>query len=456
MAKRGPAATTRTLAVGAAVVLACATLYLLAGSWTPAHHPNGAGGGADAEVAVFFERDDWDDFRGAALAVARAGRAREVAEAEGAIVLEAPRSRRRVRFTWHRARGQVEAREEAKRLAGQPHPPLAVVGSSNTALTVALAEGLRDSGAATAPALLVPLASAVRVEAPDARPVDLLAIHRGRTFRFCVDNHRLAERLVRCLADREPDGVPKRARLVVDRHDPYSRDLAHWLRVALEVLDPRPTVETEEYRGDSVGPEGEGPNHEEARLARSLWRAVGTGGGQDETACVFLPLQKEPMLRLLEALRTEGLAPYIISAGATPLRVVGGDGISLELLRREASGPKLPFPVWVASPASGAMPGVTAPGAEDRLQVPAEVVAAVVHALDGAEAPADLAPRLSRLDLAADDPAAMGRPLAFGPAGERRDPPGRVLEVQPGLDDASIFSLTPGPRGGWAEEAIGR
>ena len=349
-------------------------------------------------------------------------------------------------------------------------PPLAIVGSSNTVLTVALAEALRDASQSSGkpgPVLLVPWATSVSVEATGNGPatVPLLSIYPGRTFRFCADNQRLADLAVECLASREPKGLPRRAFLVVERADSFSKDLADCFTRAISAVAPRAEVDTYDLRvegAERVGPRGADDDFGPAErgLAGRLWRAALEVPGR-EMAWIVLPLQEEPSLRMLKALRGEVWWDLGKGEEAGPLRVLCGDGLGRDTLQDLAATHDLPFPVWGVSSSSN--PEADAPAHPGSVigassgQVPAEIVAALLHCLDakddGTPSPEGLRNALAAIDLKAGDLSALGRPLGFAPSGERKAADlGRVLEVRPGRAAISVFAK--GPKGAWTESEL--
>ena len=404
-----------------------------------------------AEVAVFFpDVRDWSHFRRAIEACVRRELARPVFEGEEAVVVATPRLGRRVRFTWHGIRGVGETREEVERLAGRTPPPIAVVGSSTTVLTVALADPLRDAGA-TGPVLLVPWATALMADRPGsvARPVPLLGIDPGRTFRFCPNNRRLAESVVGCLIGQDSTKPPARVFLVVDPHDPYSVDLADCFRMTIrERAGTVKVVEQAEAVGmptmarspGSVSP----PSAAEASLADAIWTAV-EDGTDDRTTWVVLPLQGEPTRRILAALRHRA-SWNSADEGDGPLRVVCGDGIGRETLDGLAGHRS--FPIWCASTSTAR---ASDHGVSNDTQTLAEIVSVVLLAVEQSPrarpTPDEVREALTRLDLAASDRAAFGRALRFAADGERLDDPGHVLAVRPGVSTVSEFRL--GSDGRW-------
>ena len=293
------------------------------------------------------------------------GLGRIVAEEDDWLRVETARHGRPVRFAWHRLRGEGQAREEVRRLSRAAEPPVAVVGASNTLLTIALAAQLQeDSGANRhrGPLLLVPWATSVR----------LIDVYPGRTFRFCSNNRRVAGLLVGCLAGRPGLSGPSRAVLVVDPLDPYSTDLADCFRAELARAFPKAeVVEPTDLSSAAIRPAFSGrnalPSPSEQRCARAIWRAASEGSGGE--TWVVLPLQGVPARRMIAAIN--GAAPGRYDVGGRPLTVVCGDAVGQTTLASFAN--QLVFPVWSVATAS------THPdhgGLEEDVQQQAEIVAA--------------------------------------------------------------------------------
>ena len=404
-------------------------------------------GAVAAEVAVFFpDRADWSDFRHAVAACVARGLAKGPEESEGSIVVGTPRLGRRVRFTWDGTRGVGEARAEVGRLARLAIPPVAVVGSSTTVLTAALADSLREAGP-SGPVLLLPWATASRASGDGPR---LLEIDRGRTFRFCPNNDRLADSVVDCLIARDAPKLPGRAFLVVDPRDPYSVDLAAGFRRSIRARAPSTEIVE---RSDALGEptvnhaadSAPTPSAEEATLADAIWTAAEADG---RVAWVVLPLQGEPTRRVLAALQARSSWHGSSSHGGSPIRAVCGDAIRRDSLDGLAG--RRAFPVWCAS-TSSARP--TDQGVVDDTQTLAEIVSALLLAVErsprdrpGAD---DVRDALAKLDLPASDPSAFGRPLSFEPDGERRGDIGQVLATRPGA--AGVAEFARGPDGAWID-----
>jgi hypothetical protein len=421
------------------LALAGLMAYTLAYEGCAGPRSPGSGHSVVAELAVFFpDRRDWSHFRGAVEACTRRGLCHRIAETDDAVVVETPGRGRRIRFGWHGTRGIREIRDEVERIANSESGPIGVIGSSTTVLTIALAEALRDQGSA-GPVLMVPWATAI--QAGGSAP--LLAIDRGRTFRFCPNNRRLAESVVHCLIQQEGGTLPGRVYLVVDPHDPYSVDLADCFRKA--ILGEVPSAEIVE-RADAVGLPGVArpvravptPSVAEAALADEIWTAA-EAPAKDRSTWVVLPLQGDPTRRMLSALQSRATwqAP---ADGERPLHVLTGDAIGRETL--EALGTPRSFPIWCASASSICPAGL---GVTDDTHTMAEIVSAVLLAVDRSPGPEptadDLRDALSKLDLAASHPSAFGRPLRFGPDGERKDDPGLVLATLPGMAGVIEFGL---------------
>ena len=417
----------------------------------------GTARGAVTVAVVYPDRTLWQEFRQGIRACVKKGLAAPVEESEGAVVVATPRDRRLIRFELHDVRGLRETKDEVHRLLERSPQPVAVVGSSNTVLTEAIAEALRAAAGpegGKGPVLLVPWASAVLADRPEPGdgPVALLDINPGRTFRFCPNNQHQADSLIRCLAHHDAGRPPGRAVLVVDRHDPYSVDLAASFHRALEHVAPHAEIVE---RSDSLSlpvlndPLGL-PSPAEEALAESIWRGAEKQPAK-RTTWVLLPLQDEPTRRMIAALRRHaqrGLRP-----GDGLLRVVCGDGIGFSNLSQLAG--RCPFPIWSSSSASApAAAQALGQGLSPDTQIPAEIVSALILCLDPRDArpppPAPLRDALAGLHLAPNDPAAMGRSLAFSRSGERvGDDVGHVLMIRP--DRRAVFAVTVGPSGRWNE-----
>lgn len=428
------------------IVLAVLMVYTVALDRGRSSHRPGAGSALDAidVAAVFPAREYWTEFRSGIDACAGRGLVRIAEDGDDSVVVETSTHRRRVRFAFHDVRGLRETREAVAMLTRRPAPPVALVGSSNTMLTAALADALRGAAGPDAkdgPVLLVPWASAVLVERvePGAGPVALLDIEPGRTFRFCPNNQREADLVVRALAEHDAGTTLGRAYIIEDHHDPYSVDLADCFQRAIERVAPGAEVvdhaDTLDFTGMSDGTDL--PRPSEDALAETIWReAAQLPDGR--ALWVVLPLQDQPANRMLLALRRQARGP-----GPGPLRVVCGDGLSLGTLVALAGKP--PFPVWCASfdTPTTLKRGVVA-AATAQLQIPAEIVSALVHCLDRPAGrgvtTAGLRQALRSLQIAAGDRAGLGRSIAFTPTGERRgDDLGHVLMIRPGA--TSIFAV---------------
>jgi hypothetical protein len=398
------------------------------------------------DVAVFFaDRTDWKDFR---LAIAECAERDLLAieyDGDDHLLVKTPNKGHLIRFVWHGTRGRQAIAEEVRRVCASSSPPLAVVGSGNTALTLDLAAALRDCatrsrGANPAPVLLVPWATSVLV--PDAERTGsltpLLSVFAGHTFRFCPNNGQLADLVTRCALQAGPAAAPTRVVIVLDDHDPYSVDLAACFQAAIRSVVPSAQIESQ---GDPEPYPGltELPGTRERQWAEELWNRVGRGQ-TGEVTWVVLPLQAEPAKRLLLALR--GVARASSDRNDKRLRVLCGDSIGADDLA-PFLGPRA-IPIWAASPASAPAPGL---GVAHDVQVPAEITSAIIRCIDD-DSGDDLRAALLRLSIPTADPATFGRSIAFEAGGERRGSDlGIVLAVLPGQRQVLAYRRT--ERGGW-------
>ena len=430
--------------------------------WRSDSEPGGQDRGEEvvaARVAIFLpDRHDWSDFRKAVAACRSKQILRLISDGEEALVVESPRSGRRVRFDRHDVRGVSDTRDEVRRLADAKPSPIAVVGSTTTVLTVAIAEPLREEGD-SGPVLLIPWATALMVQRSndlqgEARRdlVPLMELDPGRTFRFCPNNRRLADSVVDCLIHQDEGRLPARVFLVVDPFDPYSDDLADCFRRAIrgrkpdvEIVERADVVDLPGFaRPLDASPE---PSPTEVGLAAAI---VSSGDADaDRTTWVMLPLQDQPARRMIAALRRRASwrsSPVASAATAGSLRIVCGDAIERQAINKLAGLGGLSL--WCAS-TSSSQPSDQ--GVSDDTQSLAEIASALVWAVDQASSPTpgptEIRNALRRIDLAADSPSAFGRGLAFEGNGERRDDPERVLAIRADATQPVEFARTPG--GSW-------
>lgn len=412
-----------------------------------------------AEVVVFFpEHPLWHEFRQGVDACSRRQRARILGAGQEWVEIQTPRHGHRIRFVLNDVRGVRETKEAVERIAARPAPPIAVIGSSNTVLTAALAEALRrqERDGRASPLLLVPWATAVLAERaePGHAPVAFLDIDPDRTFRFCPNNQVQANLLTRSLL-RDATERPARVDAIVDRLDPYSVDLADSFHRVLERRLPETELVEHAETVHALGPwhVPELPSVAEDALAESIWRAA-ERARRGSTHWVILPLQAEPARRMLLALQRHARG-HTSENKAVPLRVLCGDGIGTDTLGMLAG--HLPFPVWCYSPGlapcAGEGENTPDPILSTDAAVLAEIVAAVVYGLDaagpGPPSAGALRDRLRGLDLPAGDPAGLGRSLTLAPSGERIGKDlGHVLLIRPGSD--VIYATAEDPSGHWS------
>ncbi len=412
---------------------------------------------ATAEVAVFYPDSGlWLNVRQGIRACADRGLLDVIDLGGESALVRSRQSGRLVRFTWYGASGVWDIRDTLRTQLASDSPPVAVVGSSNTALTATLAHELakgsaRDSDPDAGPILLVSSATSVLVEAPWNEPespgekrqatqpdrVALLDIDPGRTFRFCLNNERLANLVVGYLSLQNPDR-PEKVILLVDRYDPFSKDLAGFFEKAVGRTFPDTPILRREVTPSWNGFPGS-PTVEEIQVADSVWKEAG-GAPNGRSVWLMLPLQDDPARRMLDALAArspEGRVPL--------LRAVCGDGIGRQMLCQLAG--TLPFPLWCAASTSAYLPGLEALDSNGTAQIEAEIVSALIAGLDRSDR--SLARALSGLRIKAGAPAAMGRSLAFDNGERTGDDLGHVLEIRPG--ESSVLAHAPQLDGTWLD-----
>jgi hypothetical protein len=395
---------------------------------------------AATDVAVFFlARSEWRIFHEAVhhCADPPRGLGRILVEDDGVMLVETTKNHQKIRFTWQDARGEGETATETRRLLRSDHPPVAIVGASDTVLTSALAEELRRDASlanhAQKPLLLVPWATSTT----------LLDTYPGRTFRFGSNNRRSAELLVESRFASLARGSTARVFILIDRRDPYSIDLARCFRASVEQQSSSTQIQE---RTDALAFASRSrlsgsvaaPSAEEQEFARTLWTEA--MNHPDQEIILFLPLQNDPIRRIFAALN--GAAPARAEARRSRLSVICGDSVGQTTL--ESYVHALAFPVWCLSTVSNLSAETTRDLADD-VQILGELVSALLTALDEPEPPtvAGLNERLRSLRLNPDDRAAFGRPLSFLPGGERAwDSAEDVLILMPGSTHIAFSSRT--------------
>ncbi len=410
------------------------------------------GGGLAAEVAVYFpDTNSWRNFRIGVGACVEKGLIEVSEQGTDSVLVRSRRSGRLVRFTWDGSLGLRETRASLARRLESEAPPVAVVGSTNSALTVGLARelaGHETTAAEPGPVLLVPAASAILVEPSEGEtdaaartaPIPLLDVFPHRTFRFCLNNAQLAELAVGLLAEWRHER-PTEVVLIADGFDPFSEDLAAFFAWAIERRFPGTGLLRSEPKPGGQGRAGS-PSADEIQLAETIWSKARQARSEsaDGSVWVLLTTQGEPARRMLEVLRA-----YAPPRPPDNVRVLSGDGIGRLTLASFAGA--LPFPIISSSSTSAAVPDLTALRGSGTGQIEAEIVSAVVAGLDREEA--DLASALRMLDIPSGDPAAIGRSLVFA-AGERiGDDLGHVLEARP--DETVLLAHEPGTGGRWVD-----
>ena len=395
-------------------------------------------------IPVFYpERVYWREFREGIQVCARKNLLRIVDETDLSVEVESSKSNRRIGFVWQGVRGVVALREEVEGVLSESPPPVAIIGSSNTVLTQAIARTLNEASegqGAAGPLLLIPWASSVLTDRsePNEPPIGLLDILHGRTFRFCPNNQAQAGLLVDCMA-RRPSPVPAQKVIIIeDRQDPYSIDLADSFH--REIEHAAPGVELDERSLRPEFPSSAQAASREDALAASIWDEIDKLK-ENRALWLVLPLQEEPSQRMIESLIRQARRGNPV--GANRFEVLTGDSLGLDILGKLAG--HCPFPIWSVStnsPSSISRQFTKEFSAD--AQLPAEIVSSLIFALDQlGDAPftsASLRKQLESIQWNGDDPRAIARPLRFRKSGERvSDEMGHVLTIQP--DDPRVMAI---------------
>ncbi|HEU5118549.1 MAG TPA: hypothetical protein VFT74_18210, partial [Isosphaeraceae bacterium] len=402
-----------------------------------------------AQVAVFYpDSNSWRTFRRGVEACQERGLLRVVEEGGDWVLVRSTDQGRRVRFCWDAALGERELRQHLHNRLNAPNRPVAVVGSINTTLTLTLARELAAwsrSQRTLGPALLVTGATSVEVErspstGPSVEPIPesqpLLDVYPGRTFRFCLNNRRLASLVIDYLSEQKGE-TPSTVFVVVDRYDPFSEDLAAFFDEAISQHFPETPILLREPSAD-VAP---GAEFDEVALAEEIWGRVRQAGADksDHPVWVMLTTQGEPAERVLAAIKSRGP-----EEPTRALRLLCGDGVGRSTLLTLARS--MPCPMVSSTSNSPRVQGLSVLDAVAQGQIEAEVVSAILTGLN--QDPTDLAAALARLSIPAQVPRAIGRSLAFE-GGERKGADlGHVLEVQP--RSGVLEAHAPGPDRAWS------
>ncbi len=424
-----------TIALGfGAIVLGLLMTYTLVYDGVTSPRVDDARNRDLVEVVVFFPAvSEWHEFVEGVDLCERLGITRIVERTPESLILASPEQGRRLRLVWNSTSGLRGSRDQVRELCRRASPPIGLIGSATSMLTIALAEQLREEsrgGSDSLPILLIPWATTVMVERDDPAdgPIALLDLYPGRSFRYCPNNRRQADFITDCVVDSEVDKKPPgRVYLVVDRKDLYSTDLAEAFRRSVARVSPEAEIIEEPEVVTGQGPP-DTPTPSEIALAERIWSDLLKSANPTPT-WVVLPLQGEPCRRMLAALR---LRARPSTSGPDSIRVLCGDGIGLNELSLHVTNAE--FPVWCVSssvsPRKSKSDGVTA-------KVPAEIVASLMKALDS-KVPIPLSASilgqiLKKMEIGDRDNDSFGRPIAFVASGERTaSASGYILAARPG------------------------
>lgn len=228
----------------------------------------------ETEIAVLFPSSDttaWPDFvRGVRLAAdERKLPVREDPSHHSLLVMTEPIP---TRFQWHPVIGSFALQRKVRELCTRPDPPLAIVGASNTSLTRAVGNEVRQASRADwVPLLLMTSATAD----------ELIDVNPGRSFRFGFNNSYQARAVVAeldsLLATLPDEQRPVQAVVVEVVDNPFSVDLARHFerelkaRLSARILaDPSSTDQASHWKLRTAGRGNEGATDDERQLAQRI------------------------------------------------------------------------------------------------------------------------------------------------------------------------------------------
>lgn len=204
----------------------------------------------------------------------------------------------RLVFRWYKLTSEWTVQEWIQALLARKKPPLAIIGGSSSDVALDMAAELNkqaDRLGSRAPLLLITTATTV----------ELNRAYPGRTFRFCMNNQRMAEAVTDFIwsqSDLRPDRAPVYVPMWDD--DPYSEDLTRRFLGTLKGSPTRPALQgplpTPQHIFSSVG-SFERPNREEAATAEFIIDERLKNDKQQRPLLV-LPAQTGPSRRFLRAL----------------------------------------------------------------------------------------------------------------------------------------------------------
>ncbi len=249
-------------------VIGLVAFGLLALPWVAPPLPN------DTEIAVLFPSSDttaWPDFvRGVRLAAdQRKLLVREDSAQHALTVMTEPIP---TRFQWHPVIGSFALQRKVRELCTRPNPPLAIVGASNTSMTRAIGNEVRQASRADWIPLLL-MTSATTDELIDVIP--------GRSFRFGFNNSHQARAVVAeldSLLTTLPGELELVQAVIVEVVDnPFSVDLArHFERELRTRLNARilhrqsSTDQASHWQLRTAGRGSEGATDDEKLLAKQI------------------------------------------------------------------------------------------------------------------------------------------------------------------------------------------
>lgn len=292
------------------------------------------------EIAVLFpstDTSDWQDFV-QAIHLAAQEKGFQVRDDHAKFTSIVETAGEPITFRWYPFIGSYRMRKIVRELCQRKHPPIAIVGASNSSLTRAIGDEIQVSGRKdSTPVLLMTYATSD----------SLIDINSGRSFRFGFSNSHQAravvDRLKTLLDESESSSDEARPNVIITQvlDNPFSIDLARQFEQALSselngvIIPPVAPFDQGAHAGEmnaawsltTATTEHGDPTMEERTLAKEI---VSTFSRHPESPAVLvLPLGSDAFVNVAGEIRME-MRRRELQTGKSPipsLTIVTGDSV---------------------------------------------------------------------------------------------------------------------------------